>query len=120
MWFGKPFDNDRRLVACEHENGVLRLRFHLDEQLTIWSPAGLELDNSELRINDADRVLWEWPEYRRPKEDRGTYFWDLVRTPKAIISDTNDTHYGDVLKTNAARPAAEVLSFTPQIKLNKT
>jgi|SRR5271163_2969304 len=118
MWFGKPFDNERRLVACEHENGALRLRFHLDEQLSIWSPAGLELDNSELRINDADRVLWEWPEYGRPKDDRGFYFWDLVRTPKAIISNTNDTRYGVTLKTNHSSPAAELLTVPTFPRIN--
>jgi len=120
MWFGKPYDNDRKVVACGLDGNVLRLRFQQDEQLTIWAPTGLELDSSELRINDAERVLWEWFYYGRPKTDEYHYFWDFVKASETIVSSTNETRYVPKLKTNHTLPAAEILTLAPQVRVKSS
>jgi hypothetical protein len=116
VWFGRPYDNLHRIVACEHDRGVLRLRFNEDEQLTVWSPAGLTLDSSVFQIDDAERVLWEWFSYRRPKTQENRYFYDFVKTPETIVASSNVNQFTPDLKTDSTLPAAEILSIRINIK----
>jgi hypothetical protein len=118
LWFGKPYDNVHRMVAAEHDGDLLRLRFDGDELLTIWSPAGLEWNSSEFRISDAERVLWQWFYYGRPRTDANHFFLDLVRMPESIVASTNANRYSAPMKTNPDLPAAELLTVPTFPRIN--
>lgn len=116
VWFGRPYDGAHRIVASEHDHGVLRLRFHNDEQLTVWSPIGLELNSSKFRIRDAERVLWEFIYAGRPRTDANRFFYDFAKTPQAIVGSSNVNWFTPDLKTDPALPAVEMLSLRIFIK----
>jgi YD repeat-containing protein len=116
VWFGRPYDNAHRIVASEHDRGVLRLRFNEDERLTVWSPAGLMLDSSVFQIDDAERVLWEWFSYVRPKTQENLYFYDFVKTPETIVASSNVDWFTPNMKTDSTLPAAEILSIRINVK----
>jgi YD repeat-containing protein len=116
VWFGRPYDSAHRIVASEHDRGVLRLRFNGDEQLTVWSPAGLTLDSSVFQINDAERVLWDWFYDGLPKVQSNRFFYDLVKTPESIIANSNVNWFEPNLKTDSTLPAAEILSIRINVK----
>jgi len=118
LWFGRPYDNIHRMVSAEHDSGLLRLRFDRDELLTIWSPAGLEWNNSEFQIKDAERVLWEWYYYGRPKLDANRFFLDLVKMPESIVATTSANQYAPPMKTNPSLPAAELLTVPTFPRIN--
>jgi hypothetical protein len=69
QWFGRPYDNVHRTVACEADGEVLRLRFNEGESLFVWSPRSLKADQRAFRIADAAKVRWEWFYYGRPKTE---------------------------------------------------
>jgi hypothetical protein len=116
VWFGRPYDKAHRIVASEHDRGVLRLLFNGDEQLTVWSPAGLTLDSSVFQINDAERVLWECFSYVRPKTRENLYYYDFVKTPETIVASSNVDWFTPNMKTDSTLPAAEILSIRINVK----
>jgi hypothetical protein len=116
VWFGRPYDNVHRIVASEHDCGVLRLRFNEDELLTMWFPVGLTLDSSVFQINDAERVLWEWFSYGHPKTQENLYFYDFVKTSETIMASSNVNSFMPNLKTDSTLPAAEILSIRINVK----
>jgi hypothetical protein len=120
VWFGRPYDGAHRIVACEHDHRVLRLRFHYEEQLTVWSPVGLELTSSEsrseFRINDAERVLWQFFYAGRPKTDANRFFYDFVKTPQTILATSNVNWFTPNLITDPTLSAVQMLSLHISIK----
>jgi len=116
VWFGRPYDNVHRIVASEHDRGVLRVRFNEDEQLTVWFPVGLTLDSSVFQINDAERVLGEWFYYGRPKTQENRYFYDFVKTAETIVASSNVNSFVPNLKTDSTLPAVEILSLRINVK----
>jgi hypothetical protein len=116
VWFGRPSDNAHRIAASEHDRGVLRLRFNEDEQLTVWTPAGLTLDSSVFQIDDAERILWEWFSYGRPKTQENLYFYDFVKTHETIVASSNVNRFTPNMKTDSTLPAAEILSIRINVK----
>jgi hypothetical protein len=116
VWFGRPYDNLHRIVASEQNRDVLRLRFNEDEQLTVWSPSGLTLNSSVFQIGAAQRVLWEWFYYGRPKTQENRFFYDFVKTPGTIVASSNVTSFVPNLKTDSTLPAAEILSIHIDVK----
>jgi YD repeat-containing protein len=116
VWFGRPYDNLHRIVASEHNSGVLRLRFNEEELLTVWSPVGLTLDISVFEIEDAQRVLWEWFSYGSPKTPANRFFYDFVKTPETIVASSNVNSFVPNLKTDSTLPAAEILSIRINVK----
>ncbi|HTQ63062.1 MAG TPA: hypothetical protein VMI32_22765 [Candidatus Solibacter sp.] len=111
VWFGRPYDNLHRIVACEHDHDVLRLRFSEDEQLTVRFPVGLTLDSSQFQIDDAEQVLWQCCSYGCPKTRENLYFYDFVKTPEVIVASSNVNRFTPDLKTDSALPTAEILSI---------
>jgi hypothetical protein len=116
VWFGRPYDNFHRIAACEHNRETLRLRFNEDEQLTMWSPAGLTLSSSVFQIKEAERVLWEWISYGRPKTQENRFFYDFVRTPEAIAASSNVKSFEPNMETDSTLPAAEILSMRINVR----
>ena len=73
-WFGRPHDNIHRVVECNASKEVLKLRFNLGETLSVWRPTGCVADEQEFSIRGADRVLWEWFYYGRPRTPANLFF----------------------------------------------
>jgi hypothetical protein len=38
VWFGRPHDNEHRLIACSAEKDVLHCHFDEGEALHVWFP----------------------------------------------------------------------------------
>ena len=72
-WFGRPYDNQHRIVDCEAEGEILRLRFNEGELLSVFSPRNASIDEKTFRIDDANRVRWEWFYCGRAKTPENQY-----------------------------------------------
>jgi hypothetical protein len=114
-WFGRPYDNQHRLITCEAQDGLLRLHFNEGEVLSITAPKELHVGPSRLhsqpilRIREADRIRWAWFYYGRPRVAANLYFYEFVRTPHGVEASTNVDWYTPHLKPIATEPAAEFL-----------
>ncbi|QOY90320.1 hypothetical protein [Paludibaculum fermentans] len=96
VWFGRPYDSFLKLARCRADANVLHLYFDDDEHLTIWTPSGLVFDKSTFRIADADRVLWEWFYYGRPKTSSNLLFEDYVKSSIGVDARTNVDWYSSL------------------------
>jgi hypothetical protein len=108
-WFGRPHDNMHKILESECKSDILRLRFDGDERLTVWNPQGLKLDPHTFQIKHAERVLWEWFYYGRPKEEANLFFYDFTKTGPTIVASSNVNWFTPVLKTDLSLPAVEIL-----------
>lgn len=108
-WFGRPKDNWHQMVRCDAQQDVLRLYFNEGETLSVWSPEELALDDSTFRISRANRVLWEWFYYGRPKVDSNLYFLDYMKSSEGVTATTNVDWYAPNLKPKSRGPAVEIL-----------
>lgn len=82
----------------------------------MWFPSGLTLNNFVFQIEDAQRVLWEWFYYGRPKTPANRSFYDFVKTPETIVASSNVDSFVPNLKTDSTLPAAEILSMRINVK----
>src|ERR1700733_4192015 len=103
-WFGRPYDSQHRLIACDAEADLLRLRFNEGEVLSISAPRDLHIGPSRLhgqpilRIKEADRIRWEWFYYGRPRVAANLYFEEFVKTSRGVEATTNVDWYKPNLK----------------------
>jgi len=115
-WFGRPYDNCHRLVACEIEDEMLRLSFNEGEILRIWSPRRTAFDaavrhesgRGVFRITDADRIRWEWFYYGRPQTEENRYFMAFRKTATGIAAETDIDWYKPDPRPTPNQPALEV------------
>lgn len=105
QWFGRPYDNCHRLIACTADGDLLRLRFDEEELLSVWSPRNLRVDKSTFLISNAAQVRWEWFLYGRPKIPANLYFMEFTNGDAGLSAKTNNW-----LKLNpdASFPAVEM------------
>jgi hypothetical protein len=109
VWFGRPYDNLHSLVRCESKEDKLRMHFNEDETLDVWVPSGLVLENSMLRIGEAERVRWEWFSYGRPKVAANRFFKEFVRSGEIVTASTDVDRFMPEVKTDRSLPAVEML-----------
>jgi hypothetical protein len=108
-WFGRPYDNQHRLVRCAAEKDSLLLYFNEQEKLSIWSPGGLEISLSKFAILDADRVRMEWFAYGRPKIVSNLYHMDFQRSAGGIVATTNIDWFTPNFAPSPDQPAVAIL-----------
>ena len=108
-WFGRPLDNDHRVVSCDVEENALRVRFNEGEILRVWSPRNAIVSPDTFKIMDADRVRWEWFYYGRPQIAANLHFMDFSKTEAAIAASTNANWAPLNLKPSAEHPAVEIV-----------
>jgi hypothetical protein len=108
VWFGKPHDNFHTLLRCETTENILKLFFDRGETLSVWSPIRMAADKSTFRIDQADRVRWEWFYYGRPKTAANLFFEDFVRTGQTVDASTNIDWYSPDLSADLSLPAVEI------------
>lgn len=111
-WFGRPYQNLHKLMRCAAEQNILRLSFDQGETLSVWSPTGLTINQSTLRISDADGVRWEWFAYGRAKTQANLYFEDFMKSAEGISASTNIDWYAPEFRLTTAEAAVEFLSLT--------
>jgi hypothetical protein len=107
-WFGKPYDNQHRLVLCEADGDLLRCQYDEGETLSVWSPKRLEANSQTFRISDAAKVRWEWFYYGRPKTPANRYFMEFSKTADSIGAKTNVDWYSPNLRPTMDFPAVEI------------
>ncbi len=88
---------------------MLRLHFDGQERLTVWYPQKLNIGPATFQIERAERVLWEWFYYGRPKIEANLFFYDFVKTGDAIIASSNVNWYTPDLKPKLSMSAVEIL-----------
>ena len=108
VWFGRPMDNLHRIVSCVAEGAVLRLGFEHGEQLSIWSPRGLEADAKRFRIAEAAQVRWEWTAFGQPRAERHRQFMEFRSEAGAVTLATNRPGPLPAERPSAACPAVEL------------
>lgn len=76
-WFGRPFDNQHRIVdVTVEDDDILVMSFSEGEALRVWSPERVTADRFELRIDHARRVRWDWYSYGSPRTEEHHKFID--------------------------------------------
>jgi hypothetical protein len=108
-WFGRPHDNQHRVVAAEVNGTQLRVLFDQDEVLLVQEPAGSAIDGSSFRITAAQRVRWEWFYYGRAHTAANRYFLEYARDGKQLHCTSNVDWYVPAFETNLSLPAVELL-----------
>ena len=109
QWFDKPHGTLYVVKKSDSQGDILRLYFDDEEKLSVWSPSGLVVQKSTLRIQEAARVRWEWFYYGRPKTSSNLFFLDYARLPIGVVATTNVDWYKPHLKGNASEAAVEIL-----------
>lgn len=110
-WFGRPYDGFHQITGCEQQQDALKIRFKQSEQLTVWAPQGLRLDDFIFRIHDAQRVLLEWAYVGRHKTGKTRFFFNFVKQGETVIGSSDVDWYEPDLRTDLTFPAVEILSL---------
>jgi hypothetical protein len=88
-WFGRPYENGHRLIACDATDDCLRLHFNEDETLAVWNPIDVEITTDAFRIGNATALRWTWYSYGGPKEPENLRYRDYAREDERIIYRMN-------------------------------
>lgn len=90
-WFGRPMDNyhEIKTVSFDALERTLVLTFNNNERLTIWEPVNLSDDIKKFEVADADKILWEWHHYGKPKTEENFYFEEYTAKGNSIEFRTN-------------------------------
>lgn len=108
-WFGRPYDNIHEVTACDADGDLLRIHFNASELLLVWSPEGHTADDRVFKIQNADRVRWEWFAYGRTKTAENRYFMDFLRQGDQLTASTNVDCYTSDLRPTVQEPAVEIV-----------
>ncbi len=109
MWFGRPCDNNHKIVNCFSEENTLTLEFDEQETLSLTEPDGLVLEEGVFFIQSAARVRWEWFYYGRPKTEDNRYFIDFVNQGTKFSISTNANWHCAGFHISLTEKAVEIL-----------
>ncbi|MCG8408088.1 MAG: hypothetical protein MI923_23055 [Phycisphaerales bacterium] len=108
-WFGRPMDNQHKIVQCDVHGDTLRIFFDQGETLTVHHPQGYTASALDFWIVDADRVLWEWYNYGEPQIPENLYHKDFVKQDGDVTATTNVDWYSPSLNPSTEERAVEIL-----------
>jgi hypothetical protein len=78
--------------------------------LSVFSPRNASIDEDTFRIQDADRVRWEWFHYGRTKTPENQYFQEFTKQQgDSIVGETNVDWYTPDLRATNSEAAVEIL-----------
>jgi hypothetical protein len=109
--FGGRIDNVH-VVRSAHALGTperLVIEFDDDEVLEVWDPEDAIVSATDLRINRATKVRWEWFCYGRPKTPENRYFIEHVSAGGAVTTTTNVDWAPLAFRPSSHRPAVEIV-----------
>jgi hypothetical protein len=90
-WFGKPMDNYHQIKEVKFDSVLKKLILILNEgeKIKIWNPSELKLGKTELRIEKADKILFEWNYYGEEKSNENLRFESYINLNSKQILETN-------------------------------
>ncbi|MGO4409990.1 MULTISPECIES: hypothetical protein [unclassified Brevundimonas] len=109
QFFGRPYDNDHRVVGCDSLPDGVRFRFNEGETLTIWHPSRYSIDHNRFEILGASRVRWEWFYYGREKLPQNLFYIEYVASGDTADIQTNVDWFPIPTAVRRDGPAAELL-----------
>ena len=110
-WFGRPFDNQHRIVSAEARDGMLVIGLDDGEMLTLTNPTGLTLEAGAFRITRADRVRFEWHLYGKPKTDDNRAWQEHWLEDGRVRALAGVPHFTPSLAPSLDNPAVELISI---------
>jgi hypothetical protein len=108
VWFGKPMDNWHRIVSANANGNVLTIIFNEGEVLEVSEPKTCLFSSSHFEIRNAQRVLWKWHYYGRPKTDGNLYYYDFEFEDKVIRMKTNVDWFTEKQVAQITEPAIRI------------
>jgi len=111
--FGGRIDNIH-VVRSAHTAGTpphLVIEFDDDECLEVWEPRDCSVSETELRIDHAAKVRWEWFYYGRPKSRANRYFIEHSCRGETVTATSNVDWYSPAFNPTSRRPAVEIVGF---------
>jgi hypothetical protein len=108
VWFGRPYDNRHGIRSCNAVGNTLRIVFNEDEVLSVFSPQRACIDSATFRIEDAEKVLWEWFSYGCPKTRENQHFLEFTKNEVGVVAARTNDVVG-VLEPSGSQPAVEML-----------
>ena len=92
-WFGRPQDNYHQITKAENKGNKLIIYFRGNEILTIISPEGFHISESEFIIKKSQGIIWQWHNYGTDIIDKNlmtyNYFIDDEKSPIIINPEKN-------------------------------
>lgn len=112
-WFGKPMDNYHEIKNVEFDNGknILTLTLGEDEKLKIWNPSNLEIGRKELRIKNADKILFEWHLYGENKTGENLRFESYKNNGISIEFTTDFMPEKRNVECHKSEPALSIIGY---------
>ena len=112
-WFGKPMDNYHEIESVEFDNekNILILTLNEEEKLKIWNPSNLEIGKKELRIKNADKILFEWHLYGEDKIAENLKFESYINNGINIKFETDYIAEKRNDKCYKSEPALSIIGF---------
>lgn len=107
-WFGRPYDNAHQVVSAQAEHDILTIKFDEGETLTVWSPSGSKVSETEFEITYAGRVRWDWFLYGRDKTQANLRFEDFRVVKDRIQTAHNIDWYEPEFRPTLDLPAVRM------------
>ena len=107
--FGGRVDNVHTVVAARAVDARLVIEFDGGEVLQVWAPEGLVASASQLVVQRAERVRWEWYHYDREHVGANLRFIEHVRVGEVVEASSGPEPVARALSPSARRPAVELL-----------
>ena len=94
-WFGKPYDNYHKIIKIEYDESkdILNIKFDEKETLSISFPKNIIETESKLTIESADKIVWKWHYYGKPKTEENQYFIEINNQNGIITGISNVDWY---------------------------
>lgn len=108
-WFGRPYDNQQKIVSVGVTDEALHMLFDEGERLSIQGPNGLDLSPNQFRIRNAKCVRWEWYLYGHSKTPENLRFMEFTKSPNGVFGTSNGQWLSKVLQSYESLPAVEIL-----------
>ncbi len=112
-WFGRPMDNYHQIKNVEYDSVAKKLILILDEgeKIKIWKPSELKLGKTELRIEKANKILFEWHSYGENKIDKNLRFESYTNNGIKIEFETDFRDKKQKANCNLKEPAFRIIGM---------
>jgi len=69
----------------------------------------VDVEANQFRIQNAERVRWEWHSYGHPKTLENLRFMDFAKGANCVFGTSNGYWLSKVLHSHASFPAVEII-----------
>lgn len=112
-WFGKPMDNYHEIKMVEFKNETRELTLILGEmeKVRIWNPSNVQIIQKELRIEKADKILFEWYYYGKDKTEENLRFQSYIKKGTKIKFETDFMNNKQKTNCELTEPALRIIGY---------